>query len=366
MRRVLILTFLAGVLLTCSARAAEERTSEAESASPKVTLHGYLSQAYATTNRHQIFGIPKDGTADYRTAALQLRTEVSGRDALVLQVVHERLGNGPGHEAKDHFDLDWIFYERRVGDGMSARVGKVKIPFGIYNEIRFVGPLLPLFRAPEAFYGGGSYSFDSLNGVVASAHFFPGRRFSLDADLYAGEWTFVQRDQKTPAHAKNGLGGQIWLGTPIRGVRAGLAGHRSTVHNMLDKDPDLRERHSKWSASLDADLEHVRVNAEYSRSAFPEGHSSAAYALISWHATEKWSLTAQASRSHLVFRSPFPFDGPISRDYAIAARYAPRRSLQLKLENHWAEGHHFDAPGHSLLDPLLRSDYVILSVATFF
>ena len=34
----------------------------------------------------------------------------------------------------------------------------MKIPFGIYNEIRFVGPLLPFFRAPEAFYGGGSYT----------------------------------------------------------------------------------------------------------------------------------------------------------------------------------------------------------------
>ena len=37
--------------------------------------------------------------------------------------------------------LDWLFYEHRFADG-AVKVGRVKIPFGIYNEVRDVGTLL--------------------------------------------------------------------------------------------------------------------------------------------------------------------------------------------------------------------------------
>lgn len=45
-----------------------------EPAAPETPLavHGYLSQAFAAGWNHQVLGIPIGGTADYRTAAVQL------------------------------------------------------------------------------------------------------------------------------------------------------------------------------------------------------------------------------------------------------------------------------------------------------
>src|SRR5438128_1271199 len=39
-----------------------------DSAGVKILLNGFLTQAYAISDGNQILGIPKQGTADYRTA----------------------------------------------------------------------------------------------------------------------------------------------------------------------------------------------------------------------------------------------------------------------------------------------------------
>src|SRR6185295_799141 len=51
----------------------------------KITIHGFLSQAYARTDGSQILGIPKQGTADYRTAALQVRADITPSDTFAIQ-----------------------------------------------------------------------------------------------------------------------------------------------------------------------------------------------------------------------------------------------------------------------------------------
>src|SRR6185295_6913288 len=175
--------------------AASPTPSPAASPSPapdddgrRLEVHGYLSQAFAVSDGNQILGIPSTGTFDYRTAALQLRAAASPDDTFVIQASQDRLGQSPVTDARPDVELDWVFYERRLGDAFSARVGKVRIPFGIYSEVRYVGPLLPFFRAPNALYGEGSYTFDSLTGAVVTAHVSPDPDWSVDVDVYGGEW----------------------------------------------------------------------------------------------------------------------------------------------------------------------------------
>jgi hypothetical protein len=57
----------------------------------------------------------------------------------------------------------------------------------------------------------------SINGVVMSRSLFATHRFSLDADLYLGEWSFPQDGSAKRVLAKKGLGGQLWLHTPLPG-----------------------------------------------------------------------------------------------------------------------------------------------------
>lgn len=331
----------------------------------KLAIHGYLSQAYAFSDPYQVLGIPKDGTADYRTAALQFRATMSDKDAFVIQFSQERLGQSPVMKTKSEVDLDWIFYERRITDSLSVRAGKVKIPFGIYNEVRFVGPALPLFRAADVFYGEGSFTFETVNGAVLSSKLFAGHRFSLDVDLYGGEWSFLQEDNATRARAQ-GVGGQIWLKTPLQGLRVGFAGHRSTASNVLGAPEGAKQNRNKWAASLDGNFARFRVNVEFEEDSFGSGDFEAGYALASFRLSDKLSLTAQFSRSHLELGPPVGLATELGRDYAVGLSYACQRHLLLKAEHHWASGHTFETPDAGLFKPSLATQYTILSLATHF
>jgi hypothetical protein len=331
----------------------------------KVVIHGYLSQAFAISDPYQVLGIPTDGTFDYRTAALQFRASVSPKDSFVIQFSQERLGESPIMKVRNEIDLDWIFYEREFGAGTSLRVGRVNSPYGIYNEIRFVGPLLPFFRAPDVFYGESSFAFDSLDGVVLSKSLFAAHRFSLDADLYVGEWSFLQADHATRAKAKKGLGGQLWLNTPLHGLRFGLGGNRSTWINSLQAPPGAEVSHDRWAASVDGSFEHFRLSAEFEEDSFPDGAFEGSYALVSLHVTDKLSLSLQASQARLKLDQA-RYDEQIVRDYAAGLSFAFRPDLVAKVESHWTKGRSFEEPGLTLFSPPLAGRYLIVSLSTLF
>ena len=111
-------------------------------ASP-LTIHAFLTQGFGKSDGFTIFGIPEEGTTDLRTLALQFRYDLSPQDVFVLQLNHERTGLDPVSEKRPDVALDWAFYERRLGSGRSIKVGRIPVPFGVYNEIRDVGTVLP-------------------------------------------------------------------------------------------------------------------------------------------------------------------------------------------------------------------------------
>jgi hypothetical protein len=65
---------------------AASTTVSAQGLSDNLSVHGFLTQGYATSSDLPIYGIPTDGTVDYRSAALQFRYALSASDNVVLQM----------------------------------------------------------------------------------------------------------------------------------------------------------------------------------------------------------------------------------------------------------------------------------------
>ena len=126
-------------------------------------------------------------------------------------------------------ELDWAFYERRLADNTSIKVGRVQIPLGIFNEIRDVGTILPFYRPPFVMYREGTFTSETVDGVVLSHTFAAESDWSLDFDVYGGEWELVETDFQVEtaepfiARAEDAWGVQLWLNTPLSGLRFGLA-----------------------------------------------------------------------------------------------------------------------------------------------
>src|SRR4051812_19291282 len=97
----------------------------------RLSLHGYLSQAYAMSQDFPIFGIPTNGTTDYRDVALQLRFDQDKQNIFVVQLRQERLGDSPVARNNQDVALDWVMYERKFSDHFALKVGRIPLPLGI-------------------------------------------------------------------------------------------------------------------------------------------------------------------------------------------------------------------------------------------
>ena len=132
--------------------------------SDDLKIHGFLTQAYAISDNHQIFGIPTSGTTDYRSLALQFHYPGPGNLSATLQLAHFRMGQHPSNDFLAPVELDWAFLQYRINEKMYVRFGKVLMPLGIYNEVRDVGLVLPFYRAPYTPYSEGQYVSETFNG----------------------------------------------------------------------------------------------------------------------------------------------------------------------------------------------------------
>ncbi len=356
--RCIVVLLLFWSLGISSVLAAQEESAAEEPVGPKITIHGYLTQAYARTNGGEILGIPAEGTADYRTAALQIRADVTEQDTFAIQLSHERFGESELRALEDDLALDWIFYEHRIGQS-SIRVGRVQIPFGIYNEVRDVGTLLPFYRPSANFYGEGAYASETVDGIVLSHAFDLGRGWHLDGDLHYGNWEFINRSGGfEKRQVRDSVGVELWLETPLPGLRIGTGGMRYYV-----EEPDGNRWHT-YHVSLEEEIGRVAAHVEYKLIDFGQGTYDAAYAHLGIRATGKLTINAQYDCSNLgidFFRA-----GDFDDDTALGVSYAFHQDRVLKLEHHWDAGYTPEEPAQDFFAPKVETRYWIVSLSTSF
>ena len=340
----------------------EEPSEESsESAVPKISIHGYLNQAYAVSDGNTLFGISEDGTADYRTAALQVRTEISPNSTFALQLSHERFGESELQKFRDDVELDWVFYQHRFG-ATSIKVGRVQIPFGIYNEVRDVGTLLPFYRPSSNFYGEGAYTSETVDGILLSHRFELGAGWSLEGEVHYGDWQFIERSPDFVTREVNDSRGvELSLETPVPGLRVLVGGMR------YDVGTGARDGATTWETyhvSLDANLGRFKAQAEYKYIDFVTGDYDAGYALLGFAPLDRLTFYGQVDFADLKvtgFR-----EGDFDDEVVVGASYAFRPDLVAKLESHWNEGYQPEFPAQNFFAPKLKTRYLILSLSASF
>ena len=347
----------------------------------KLQIHGFLTQAYATadfvgnrvlgpggadpgpTFNEIALGIPEDGTFEYWNIALQFRYEITPRDIMVVQFSSRALGDSPIADLEDEVELDWAFYERRLADHTSLKVGRVQIPLGIFNEIRDVGTILPFYRPPFLFYREGTFTNETVDGVVLSHTFWPESDWSLEADFFVGNWETFELTPLGESDATiatdEGYGTQLWLNTPIPSLRFGYGIHwrdRTGGAEGVIRLPGSTTRFVDWYASVEAAFEKFVLRAEWRQfTGDPEvspafgaddffSNIDNYYIHMGYHFTERFRVYAQYEKSDSSLHASVftnDFDVSLEQDLGIAVNYLFSPNLVLKAEHHIVKGEDF-------------------------
>ncbi|MFP3940567.1 MAG: hypothetical protein ACLF0P_09700 [Thermoanaerobaculia bacterium] len=361
----------------------QETGGEAAQARPlsKLQVHAFLNQAWGKTDGNQVEGLTEDGNSDYRTLALQFRYAITLDDIVVVQLQNEVRGDSLLDDVRNEIEVDWAFYEHRFNESTGVRLGRVRMPLGIYNEIRDVGTLLPFFEPPEGIYSDGLFTQESLDGVAFYRHLQPAEGWRLTVDGYLGEWerdlVFPTDDAPDFSRADDGAGLQLWLETPVNGLRFGLGGLRYKVSGSsinLNEEDD-------WNlllASVDANFDRWTARAEFMDASYElffdpiaidDGGYTGYYGQLGYRVTDRWTVWAQYDVADVELAgSRFPsheFD--LVEDLALSLTFAPRSEILFKGEVHSMEGFvGFFPELNVLVDPPAKTDYGLLSVSVAF
>ena len=148
-------------------------------------INGFLSQAYiVSTENDFLVSDSKDGSLELNEAGLAISSQVSPKLRIGMQI----FGRDFGDFGDNAVNIDWAFADYRFRDQLGFRFGKVKLPFGLYNDGRDTDFLRPTVFLPQSVYdehyrpyylayqGAGIYGNVPLGTFVGS----------LDYNLYYG------------------------------------------------------------------------------------------------------------------------------------------------------------------------------------
>ncbi len=114
----------------------------------QVRINGFVSQGYMESSDNNFLADTKGGTTQFNEVGLAVTSQVTDKLRIGAQILSRDLGEVGNNEVK----LDWGFADYHHNDYHGLRVGKVKLPMGLYNEGRDSDFLRPMVFLPQSIY----------------------------------------------------------------------------------------------------------------------------------------------------------------------------------------------------------------------
>jgi hypothetical protein len=120
-----------------------------EDAFETVEIHGFVSQGFLWSDENNFMAMrTSDGTFEFNEIGINFSMDLDEDLHVGLQLLSRDQGNLSNNE----LTLDWAFGDYRWRDWLGLRVGKMKVPLGLYNETRDFDMLRTSVLLPQSFY----------------------------------------------------------------------------------------------------------------------------------------------------------------------------------------------------------------------
>jgi hypothetical protein len=215
------------VLILAAAMALNPATGAAFDAS-QVRINGFASQTYIESDGNNfLVEDSEEGSLQLNEVGITFNAPVSDN----LRIGAQLLSRDFGSEGNNEVDLDWGFGDYRHRDWLGIRIGKVKVPNGLYNEGRDSDFLRDTALLPQSIYPEERRAFGvAVNGVGLYGNFSMGTAGDLDYDVVVGEVN-VKDDAKM-------ISDQVPLMNRVFGMLAAFAGTTTVPAERLEVDSD--------------------------------------------------------------------------------------------------------------------------------
>ena len=123
-----------------------------------IQIHGYATQGFLYSNQNNVLTTrSSNGSPSWNEEVVNLGAQPIPKLRVGVQVRYFLLGN-----YGNSFTLDWAQADYKVDDRFGVRVGKVKMPVGLFNETQDIDPSYMFSLLPQ-----GVYSIASRNTLLS-------------------------------------------------------------------------------------------------------------------------------------------------------------------------------------------------------
>jgi len=268
----------------------------------ELQIHGFISQGFLLTSANDYLAHSSEGSFEFTEIGLNFTLPATDRLTLGLQIFSHDLGPIGDYRAT----LDWYSLDYHWRDWLGIRAGRVKLPFGLYNDSSDIDAARTSVLLPQSIYpaqnrdfllaqtGGEVYGYRDLGAAGGLDYRLYGGTIFLDVKQQPGS-PFTVVDLNVPFVA----GGRMLWVPPIEGLRLGgsLQFLRLETHLLPASSSSsvaVNVPVMLWVASVEYTVRDLLFAAEYSRwrvraqssnpAMFPESltFSERGYALTSY------------------------------------------------------------------------------------
>ncbi len=298
----LMLVAFMGVFLSL---VVEKKSYAEEPTDTDLVWHGFISQGFIKTSANNFLAISQEGSFDFTEVGLNVTKSIDSNFDLGAQLFSRKFGPTENFNVK----FDWFYANYSVNNWFKFKVGRIKIPFGLYNELSDIDSARVPILLPQSVYPSQSRNYLlAQNGVQVYGYGDLGKGGSLDYHLYAGSInldlppvtsTTTIISQIDVPHL---LGGRLLWETPVEGLKAAIS---------LQK--------------LSLDLNFTQAATPASTPIASKAHLPATLSLVSFEYTlHRLLLATEFGRQYVeTYTNPavVPYSNVISERYFLMANY---------------------------------------------
>lgn len=319
-------------------------------------IHAFVGQGFLISHpNNYLVRNSKHGSFQFTEGGVNV-TKQLGKLRVGLQLFAQNVGPTGNFEAR----MDWFYLDYRFKNWFGVRAGRIKIPFGLYNEYNDIDSARVPILLPQSVYplsnrdyllaqtGGEIYGYLEMKSAGALDYRAYGGTIFLDATTPPGSPYTV-----TGLTVPYLIGGRLMWETPLEGLRIGgslqvlrldadfLAGMKQVNYEIPAKLGVVSAEYAKNDLVVSAEYSRWYVSAKSSSPmTLPDQNETAserAYGMITYRAS-KW-LQPGAYYS-VLFPNADHRDGRehVQHDIATTLRFDINDHWLVKLEGHYMFG----------------------------
>jgi hypothetical protein len=239
-----------------------------------VEVHGFASQGFILTVENDYLADgTTDGSFELAEAGINFTARLTETFRIGIQLFAQDLGPSGNYAAQ----LDWFYLDYRWRDWLGVRAGRLKIPYGLYNEVQDIDAARVPVLLPQSVYplqtreilfaqtGGEVYGFVRTPSLGALDYRLFGGTIFIDGDSLTTAGSTVELEVRVPYV----IGGRLIWETPLEGLRVGgsFEALRLKTTAFVPMIPAIHiTNHSQlWVGFAELVLSDLQISAEYSR-----------------------------------------------------------------------------------------------------